>query len=155
MSTPVEELKWSSFEFDQMRWHDVRAHAFAAVPDRFELYFDVDYIVEWICPPSRPGPARFRIAPANVVFENVADVNITVESQQGSITISEVGRTKRQSLPGASVESWHWVFKCEEGVISFDASGCQLALRQQPMLSDVQHLDVEHRGLPTFGGLAK
>ena len=155
MSTFFEGLKWSKVDFEQMGWHDVHLYGVAAVPDRFELYFDIDYIVEWICPPSTPGSAQFRIAPATVKFENVSGVSIAVESQQGAITIREVDRTKRESLPADMVETWHWVFKCGEGVINFETSGFQIALRQQPILSEVQYLSVDQRGLPSFAGPAQ
>jgi hypothetical protein len=148
----VERRIWSDETFDEISWHDVHIHGIACIPDRFEFCLDIDYLVEWRCPPPGHGPAQFLVAPATLVFENVSGVVIGVNSQQGLLTISEVRRERRDALPGASVPSWQWLLKCEEGEITFRASGFHLVLRLSPVLSDVQCLGSDRRGLPSFDG---
>jgi hypothetical protein len=137
-------------EFDRVQWHDVHIHAIAAMPDSYALCFDIDYIVEWLCPPSGRGQAKFRVAPATLVFDDVSDVSIAVISQQGLLEISEVQRSTITPPSANDVVIWNWVVKCQEGNITFNASGFRLILRQPPMLSNVQRLDADHRGLPSF-----
>jgi hypothetical protein len=143
-------LHWSDAEFDRMAWHDVAIHGIAAVPDRFELCLDIDYIFEWLCPVPAGGAVRFRIAPATLVFEHVSSVTVALDSGQGVVTIGDVRRTKNERLPGSQVDSWHWQLDCHEGLIAFDATGFQLFVRQEPVIRDVQCLGIEDRGLPSF-----
>jgi hypothetical protein len=43
----LEKWVWSHHDFDVMGWHDATVHAFALVPEQFELLLDIDYIVKW------------------------------------------------------------------------------------------------------------
>ena len=115
-----EGLKWSKGRhFEQMGWHDVHLYGSCSSPRSFRTVFRHRLHRRGeICPPSTPGSAQFRIAPATVKVENVSGVSIAVESQQGAITIREVDRTKRESLRADMVETWHLGFQVQGKVSS-------------------------------------
>lgn len=144
--------QWSEVDFDRMDWHDVHIHAMAAVADRFEVRFDIDYICEWLCAPSTGGPSQFRIAPATLIFKNAGTIKARFDSQQGLASINKITRASRERRPGASVDTWDWTIECHEGEISFEASGFRMVLRAPPVLVDLQYLNSEQRGLPSLDG---
>lgn len=150
MDANKETDRWSEDEFANLQWHDLPIHGVKAVPDRFQLCFDIDYIVEWLCSALEKGPVTFRIAPATLIFDNVRKVSISVASQQGLLTIRELHRTMAERRPGAGVDMSHWEFECEEGRISFDASHFQLLLRSPPVSSNLQCLPSNLRGSLPF-----
>ena len=148
----ADRREWSDVDFEQMDWHDVQIHGMAALPDRFELRFDIDYILEWLCPATKGGSIQFRVAPATLVFEDSGAVKATFDSQQGIASIDEIIRLKRGGLPGAIVDTWDWTIRCHEGEIFFGASGFHMVLRAPAVVIDRQYLDTEARGLPSFQG---
>jgi hypothetical protein len=133
-----------------MEWHDVSIHGIAALADRFELRFDIDYILEWVCSPAQGEPTQFRIAPATLIFKDAGALRVTLDSQQPLASIDEITRVNRGRLTGASVDTWYWKIKCHEGEISFEASGFFLFLRAAPIQLGLQYLNSEQRGLPSF-----
>ncbi len=151
-ASSVDRREWSDIDFHQMDWHDVHIHGMAAVSDRFELRFDIDYILEWLCPSSKGGPIRFRIAPATLVFKDAGAVKATLDAEQGLASIDEIIRVKRDRRSGASIDTWDWNIRCHEGEISFEASGFQMVLRASPVFIDLPYLNSEARGLPSFTG---
>jgi hypothetical protein len=53
----VAKTIWTDADFDAMSWHDNAVHAVAFEPqpsDPRRLLLDIDYIVEWVPPGSRP-----------------------------------------------------------------------------------------------------
>ena len=56
---------WTEDDYDSLSWHDVHVHAFRIVEGEYgsgQLWFDLDYILDWLC--SEDGSCRFRVAPA-------------------------------------------------------------------------------------------
>jgi hypothetical protein len=146
MTIPAERREWSDTDFDQMGWHDVHIHGISALPDRFELRFDVDYIVEWMCAPSDSGITKFLVAPATLVFENVQHVRIAVNSEQGLLSIDEIRREGCRQLADSKLSIWNWTLRCQEGSVEFEATGYKLALRSSPIVSELQYLNTDQRG---------
>jgi hypothetical protein len=54
MADPAVSVKreWSDLDLNEMNWHDVHIHGMAAIPERFELRFDIDHILELTCSAS-------------------------------------------------------------------------------------------------------
>ena len=145
-----EQPEWSDADFDSMSWHDTHIHGFAALPDRFELQFDIDFILEWIPAASGSNSIQFRIAPATLTFHNVANIEIELSSAQGHFSISEVRRTKLTSVQDGG-DIWTWLIECHEGHIGFEATGFHLILRRPPSRSERQYLATAIRGPLPFG----
>ncbi len=49
----LEKWVWSQHDFDLMGWHDATVHAFALVPEQFELLLDIGYGQYFRRAPSR------------------------------------------------------------------------------------------------------
>ena len=99
-------------DFDTFRWHDCSIWAFEfRVGDSSEndwtsdLALDIDYIIEWI--PDSGGSARFRVAPAALVFHGVNDPKIDVTWTQSGFQVAlrplSIARVQRKLIPDAKV----------------------------------------------------
>src|SRR3712207_2867226 len=72
----LDKWIWSDADFDQMGWHATWVHAFAAIPETYEVIFDIDYILRWMPPVPPKDNYAFWVAPATLVFENVWNVEV-------------------------------------------------------------------------------
>ena len=68
-------------DFDRLSWHDCSLWGLelrVIEPDddqgTSDLALDIDFVVEWLC--GVDGPARFRVAPATLVFHGVTGLCI-------------------------------------------------------------------------------
>jgi hypothetical protein len=151
-SYAVEKWRWTNADFERMGWHDSPVRAMAYLTETYELAFDIDYLLEWV----QPGPGEtyftFWIAPATLVFENVADLRIDLESS-GGITILDLARQDekptREGFEGPDTD-WLWTLDCLEGAIQFRASGFRQTIRRAPICHDAQHLSLAERGGVSF-----
>ena len=75
----LEKWTWTEEDFERMGWHDAQVHAFAFLPESWELLLDLDYILKWVAPSEGESHYSFWSAPATLIFENVADLKIELE----------------------------------------------------------------------------
>ena len=75
----LQKLIWSQHDFDVMGWHDATIHAFALVPEQFELLLDIDYILKWEEPEPPDVYHTFWVSPATLVFQGVQDIKINLD----------------------------------------------------------------------------
>ena len=102
MSGEISKV-YTDADLDKISFHDVRVVGFAALPDIYQVRFDVDFLVEWLCPPQKPGVLSYRISPATLVFENAAHPEITLKTQQGSYYINEDHNLPQRTISGQGV----------------------------------------------------
>ncbi|WP_257675328.1 hypothetical protein [Clostridium felsineum] len=74
----VEKIIWTENNFDEMKWHDCRIYAFAF--NEYKLMLDIDYIFEWVIPQTDEKYYKFWVSPVTIVFDNVYDLQIDIES---------------------------------------------------------------------------
>ena len=147
---PLEKLLWSEADFPRMGWHDASIHAMAALPETFELAFDLDYIVEWV-QPVPPNPYfKFWVAPATLIFTNVADVQYQIASPLGEFTLQDIQRRDPQPTPNGALLHWLWVLAGNEGSVQLRATGYQQVFRRTPLLVPRQALTSAERGGISF-----
>jgi hypothetical protein len=129
-SRPHEKTRlWTEAEFDEMSWHDNHVHGFqirASEHGLGELTFDIDYILEWLCP-AGSDRCQFRIAPASLTFVNVSDLKIQIDyaaasAALGPFSIGDVKRTPMTFPTGATIFGWTIELNWPPGFISFEAS---------------------------------
>ncbi len=148
-------------EHDAYRWHDDTIYALhfdAPDPDRgvwrSDLVLDIDHIVEWIC--GADGRCRFRVAPATLVFHEVADLRIAVDfgtsafrGMLNELSIDAIVRMPDPSGPqGAGPPRFLWRIGLTVppgGEIGFGATGFSEVLRAAPELRDEQRLPASTR----------
>jgi hypothetical protein len=154
-------------DFERLSWHDCTIWAIgfrAGDPDRgdwtSELVLDIDFLVEWIC--GVDGKARFKIAPATLVFRDLTDPKISIDwgrtGFQSSLHPVSIHAIERERVQEQKIcfdrpyYSWriptNWP---EGGEVSFGASGFTQTLRAEPVLTENQHLPWGERDHPIPG----
>jgi hypothetical protein len=148
-AVPTAKALWSEADFDAMSWHDVHIRALAFDPERSELLFDIDYILEWLQPPAGEKFYKFRVAPATLVFTNVHEIRCDLSSG-GDLEIDAFTRSNATSPRNADYipkkTEWVWTLECQEGVISFRSVGFSMHVRRPAVLTGAQHLPLTERG---------
>lgn len=155
-ATYVKKWVWTDADLAQMSFHDVKVHAFATritEPSTFNynLLFDIDYIVEWLC--EGPGSTfRFAVSPATLVFEHVSKLKFegTPATPDELLDINSLTRAVEENIPGAPVPTYRWTVEGHDGSISFDAAGFKLFIRRSPVVGAQQSLDYTARGGISF-----
>lgn len=142
----LEKLVWSEADFEQMGWHDATIHAFAFAPESYELFLDIDYILQWINPTTTDGTYQFVIAPATLIFESVFDIIINIETQVGDCSLQGIERSAERLTPNGKFTEWEWILDTNEGTISFSATGFKQYFRQRPVLGKSQMFTLAERG---------
>ncbi|HEX8453997.1 MAG TPA: hypothetical protein VF647_18065 [Longimicrobium sp.] len=148
----LEKWVWTDADFEQMGWHDAPIHAMAYLSETFEIAFDIDYILKWVHPGPDETHFSFWIAPATIIFQNVTDLQLDLESF-GGITVQDLDRTDPQpSRPGfeGPEASWLWTFNCLEGAIQFRATGFRQTIRRAPTHQAEQTIPLRARGGISF-----
>jgi hypothetical protein len=150
----------SDADFARLSWHDDTVYGLRfAVGDiargdwRSELVLDLDHIVEWLCGNDRS--ARFRVAPATLVFHDVTDLRIGLDWGSGHRTA--LGEPQIDAITRAAFEDqkislgqpyYRWRIGLNwprGGELTFGASGFTQTLRAAPVLLDQQRLPPEGR----------
>lgn len=146
----VEKWVWTETDFARMGWHDSPIHAMAFIPEKNEIIFDIDYIIEWIPPKPEETYYKFWVAPATLVFENVYDVDINTGSYPSGLEIDAITR-KDLCAPHNDeyierIQEWLWTIECQEGEIRFRSAGYKQYLRTYPVFGGQQTLELSARG---------
>lgn len=132
-----------------MGWHDVTVHAFAFIPEKYELLFDIDYILQWVHPQEGETYFMFWVAPATLVFENVYDLKIDLEPVAG-IELQDIRRADPKIPANAEYigrnQEWRWTIEAHDGEITFGAIGFHQYFRRAPSFGSVQVLPLDARG---------
>jgi hypothetical protein len=142
--------------FDPLSWHDCHVWGIALRAGDAEsgdwtsdLVLDIDYIVEWIC--AADGGARFRVAPATLVFHGATDLRVAVEQETQGAQVAlhpwSIDRIERASVAEQKVyldrPYYRWRIALNwprGGEIEFGAWGFTQALRAEPVVSGRQLL---------------
>jgi hypothetical protein len=155
-STPeqyvLEKWTWTEADFDEMGWHDSYVHAVAFLPERFEIAFDIDYILKWV-EPSEDEYYRFWVAPATLVFENIHEVKLDIEPGDG-VEIAGIHRDEpRRPINAEHIAretEWRWRIETQQGDITLRAVGYKQHFRRAPVCGKSQSLDEATRGVFSF-----
>jgi hypothetical protein len=133
---------WTAQDFENMGWHDVYIHGIAF--DRSLLSLDIDYMFRWINPEPGETYYKFWLSPATLVFENVGEVRLSMESF-GKPIIMDLTRSEEESIEGHQA-TWCWNIDCISGEISFRATGFTQFIRRAPIISGKQVFSEAERG---------
>lgn len=146
----LEKTIWSDVDFEVMGWKDAHIHAIATIPESFELLLDIDYVVRWVDPTPPDDYFTFWVAPATLVFNNVHDVEVHLESQTGEFSICSINRSDEQATQNKKLTDWLWKIDTYEDSLSFRATGYQQYFRTQPILTQSQRLNFDLRNGISF-----
>ena len=146
---------YTESDFDRLSWHDCRLWRMevrAGDPEESDwtsdLVLDVDFIVEWVC--AVDVPARFRVAPADLVFHGVTALKVHIDwdgGDQASLHPLSIDRIERRRVTDQKVYldrpyyAWTVALNWPQGArIGFGAVGFTQTLRAEPVLTDSQAL---------------
>ncbi|MSP82332.1 MAG: hypothetical protein EXQ94_05210 [Alphaproteobacteria bacterium] len=139
---------------EETSWHDNLIYAFrfdVGDSDRGEwwgdMVLDIDHILEWVR--GNDGRIGFRVAPATLVFQDVANLQVTLGQAAGDHprTLGElaIDRVTKVAIPwpwsDARLPYYRWRIGLNApagGVIGFLASGFTQTLRAEPVLLEQQ-----------------
>jgi hypothetical protein len=146
----LEKSVWTTEDFDVMGWHDSKVHAFGMPVDQFELCLDIDYILKWVDPVPPTKPFTFWVAPATLVFENVMDFKLEMDTISPTFDILSLKRSDETLSPNGRLRLWRWEIDGVGGNIGFQSSGYTQYFRRRPLHIASQVLTYDERGGLTF-----
>lgn len=152
MELPESDKKvWTEADFENMGWHDAQLHAvaFADNPDSWtgDLLMDVDYIFKWHDPTPPDDFFSFHIAPCTLIFKNVFELKLNLNTGDFNIGPNEIERIQMQKelKEEYNEEVTRWMIHLQTGYITFIADGFTMHVRQEPILTRSQVLTAEQR----------
>jgi hypothetical protein len=122
---------WTEADFDSLGWHDVHVHGFRILEGEHgtgQLWLDLDYILDWICPATGSETYRFRIAPAVLRFRNVDSLRFELDyvTPTAAIRPFSLAGVERESIEydgGYRSFRWKLGINWPSGSISFESPG--------------------------------
>lgn len=142
----VKEI-WSTPDFEEMGWHDGRLYSIVVPDEDFKLTLDIDYIFKW--ERSADEYKGFWVSPCDLIFKNVSGFKAAIDYKDRNLLfISGIKRSNMRLTPNKKFTEWDFEIECDNGVISFAATGFEQSVRKQPVLSESQDLGKGKRGLP-------
>jgi len=150
----LEKALWTEADFEQMNWHDCPVHALSFNKDN-QLLLDIDYIFKWVLMKNKKN-FKFWISPCTLVFENV--YNIVLESDNTQVIIDNISKENSQRPKNAEYINkdleHDWIIETTGGEISFTSVGFKQYVRQAPVLTAMQELDLAIRNGISFDQFA-
>jgi hypothetical protein len=143
---------WAEEDFEEMGWHDCKLYALAFNHEKFEIAFDIDYIIEWVSQQENDSSYKFWVAPATLIFRNVYDININLYSTDCQIQdISKQNPIKPLNANYIDdLFEYDWTIETTNGDITFKSTGYKQYIRDEPRLLDRQCIDFYKRGGISF-----
>jgi hypothetical protein len=126
--------EWSIADFEKLNWHDCPIYTINLISSKYELIFNIDYILEWIKPDDIKKNYKCIIAPAILKFENAYELKIDIETSK-VIFIDNISREGYRENKNTKNYEWYWRINCQEGEICFYSSGFNLMLKEKPIMS--------------------
>lgn len=142
---------WTDDDFEVMGWHDATVHALSVEPNQdfgCRLTLDLDYIVEWVQPTSDEY-FTFLVCPGTLVFPEVARIHGDVDLAYMGMDLQLDGITK--ATGEGDYAGWTtWTIDGHEFTLDVVARGFTQYLRQRPVTTRKQRLDLTERGGLSF-----
>jgi hypothetical protein len=146
----LEKSIWTEADFDKMGWHDSWIYALGFItPDedkQSDLILDIDYIFEWIQPNLPDNHFTFQIAPCTLVFHEISDLKMELETGLMWQIELEIDELNRRDENGKTI----WTIETHNGYIEFQASGFSQFVRSELKHVQLQSLSDEQRGGISF-----
>lgn len=133
--------RWTESEFSEMGWHDSCIHSIHFPTVNAQLVLDIDYLFDWKLN-DKTGFYSFWVSPCILTFQSVSNLKIELFlANNVGLYIQDILRTKTISLQNRETALWEYVIKTEYGNLTFDASGFEQIVINQPIFSESQVLD--------------
>ncbi len=150
-----EKVIWTEKDFENMGWHDSTIYAIAFTDNSEEdgntILFDIDYIFKWIDPVHPEQFFSFWVSPCTLLFQNVFDLKVNIESgliANQELEVSDIIKTP--FLTATNEHSTKWTIELQTGNIEFLSSGYKQIIRKKPFYKKTQNLTMIERGVISF-----
>jgi hypothetical protein len=139
---------WTDSDFEAMGWHDCRFYAVTLPDEQFQMKLDIDYI--FALDESMSEDLKFWVSPCDLIFENISQFKINVDFEDSMLLfIGDIKRTNPRLSPNKKVTIWDYFINCDNGSVSFSATGFKQILRAAPVLSKTQDLNRKMKTVDT------
>jgi hypothetical protein len=145
MTNPLEKFIWTDADYEQMCWHDVVVHGILVHPEKWEILFDIDYIVKWFSPEPPEKYFKYLVSPATLIFDGVNSLELNYSYTVQPIQILSIDRDNPRKIPGRDLTEWEWVFHLVEGGIQFKSYRFTQYIRRAPFKGN-GYLEIDKRG---------
>lgn len=149
----LEKKIWTQDDFEIMGWHDNRIHGIATTTNEEELWknellFDIDYIFKWMHPVHPDKYFTFWISPCTLVFQNVYDLHIDINTGAGifELEIEDINLIEKLTNENSHESYYSWTIELVNGSMTFKSQGFQQVVKAPPKHINGQWLDVKERG---------
>lgn len=145
----MHKTKWTEADFEELSWHDNHVYGLSirdGAHGAGRLVLDLDYVTEWRC--GLDKRCTFMLAPAELTFEEVNDLQIGIDYRgisMGPLSIGEIRREVIAQVEGSARFRWSITFNFPASEIVFVAAGFVQELRAPPTESEHQFLGWEKR----------
>ncbi len=151
----LEKAIWTDSDFEKMGWHDSNVYAISFLnstdPDKNEFCLDLDYIFEWINPEPPEKTFSFWVSPCTLIFHNVFDLKINIESGLlANLELEIADIFCEESVPEDKPHIKIWKIELQSGDIQFQATGFKQIVRKKPIYKSTQNLTLSERGGISF-----
>ncbi len=149
MKNILEKRTFNNNDFNSITWHDITIHGIAFNKEKFELYFDIDFVYKWNLN-KEENKYNFYISPATLVFYNVWEVDINIISNL-DLSIENLKRfnpVKPRNIEifeNEEVQEFDWQMFLLQGEINFKSIGFEIFIRKKPICSYTQELSLIDR----------
>jgi hypothetical protein len=122
-------------------FHDCHVRGLSWRQDRFTFTVNLQYILKWIAPNDSVSHYRFSIADAQLIFENVVDLAISMSWSNAALDaqIDTITVTDTRTTPNGRMQERHFeiAFAEPDATISLWSTGYEVRLLDEPVLSAV------------------
>lgn len=153
----LDKTLWTTTDFELLGWHDSLIYGLSLVNDfekqESELRLDIDYIFKWNHPEPPSTHYTFWVAPCTLVFKNV--LNVQLELDSGALTGPEMEIADISRLAEVDRGEWFpkaakWQVELQNGDFIFEADGFEQYVRRLPSYCEGQQLSLTARGGISF-----
>lgn len=149
-SFALEKSSWSQDDYERLSWSDATVHALAFDSDRRRLLFDVDHVFGFEEPAEGEDSFRFWVAPCTLVFRDVDAIESRLATPDATgLRVAALARSELAPNPDGTPR-WRWSLDCDQGDVSFGASGFEQRVRRPPTLEYEPGLSLGARGGVSF-----
>ncbi|MGI4760845.1 MAG: hypothetical protein ACRYF0_09070 [Janthinobacterium lividum] len=156
-SYTVDKTLWATADFELMGWHDSIIYGLSLINDfetkESELMLDIDYIFQWNNPEPPSTHFTFWVAPCTLVFKNVLNVQLGLDS--GSLLspemeIADIHQLEEIDRGTQFPKAAKWQIELQNGDFFFEADGFEQYVRRLPSYCEGQQLSLIGRGGISF-----
>ena len=123
---------------------DTYIYGFGINGEKHELYLDIDYIYRIV----KKENYLFDIAPSTIVFVNVWDISIQLDTNENiiidNVDVEYLG-VPRNSEYVKSESEYKVSIECLQGMLSFCTIGGHLIKREQEVTIEKEHIEISSR----------